>query len=99
MYSFLHMYPGNHLIYPDKYSDPLKPYQGYTAIPVAASRPAQTCILGNGTLPPYMKLGHAYVPYQFLGATFPPGEALHKGTVFPDLYQPYVKQGKRGCKK
>lgn len=96
MYSFQHMYPGNHLIYPDKYSDPLKPGGGYTAIPVAASRSAHTTILGNGTLPPFMKMGHAYVPYQFFADTFRPEEALHKGTIFPDLYQPYVKYRKRG---
>lgn len=35
---------------------------------------------------------HAYVPYQSFTTTFPIGEALMKGTIFPELinvYNPY----------
>jgi len=39
--------------------------------------------------PPRMRLATAYVPWQRYGRTFTPREALMKGTLFPDLYQPY----------
>lgn len=79
-------------MYPDKL---LRDYQLSHPYPIAAKRPAHTCILGNGKLPPYMKMAHAYVPYQFLRETFRPTEALKKGTIFPDLYQPYIKRRDR----
>lgn len=44
---------------------------------------------------PRMKLAHAYVPYQHYTSAFSPMEALHKGTLFPELFSPYVKKG--GC--
>lgn len=44
---------------------------------------------------PNMKLAHAYVPYQQYTAAFNPMEALKKGTLFPELYSPYIKKG--GC--
>lgn len=82
MYPFEHMYP-------------CKPC--YPVVPKPMLREASTKIIGYGTLPPYMKMGHAYVPYQFLANIFSPDAALQKGTIFPDLYQPYVKKHhKRG---
>ncbi len=36
-----------------------------------------------------MQLGRAYVPFQVLGEMFTPEQALMKGTLFPELYQPY----------
>ncbi|MFZ5649469.1 MAG: spore coat associated protein CotJA [Bacillota bacterium] len=39
---------------------------------------------------PGMELARAYVPYQRYGPTYPPREALEKGTLFPDLYRPYL---------
>lgn len=37
------------------------------------------------------QLAHAYVPWQhYTPPFFSPVEALEKGTMFPDLYQPYV---------
>lgn len=50
---------------------------------------------GNGyrnhrELPPYVDLAEAYVPPQpYTGKTFDLEAALHKGTIFPDLYRPY----------
>ncbi|GAW93104.1 spore coat associated protein CotJA [Calderihabitans maritimus] len=40
-------------------------------------------------LPPGIKLAEAYVPWQKYTKTFSPGEALQKGTLFPELYRPY----------
>jgi len=37
-----------------------------------------------------MKLARAYVPYQPYVRLYPLQEALMKGTIFPNLYQPYV---------
>lgn len=41
---------------------------------------------------PDMKLAHAYVPNQVMGQVFSPQEALQKGTLFPELYMPYVPE-------
>lgn len=41
------------------------------------------------------RLATAYVPYQELGRLFPLDEALHKGTIFPELYMPYHEECKR----
>ncbi|HZJ83639.1 MAG TPA: spore coat associated protein CotJA [Clostridia bacterium] len=38
---------------------------------------------------PNMRLARAYVPYQIYLESYPPMEALEKGTMFPELYQPY----------
>ena len=37
---------------------------------------------------PRIPLATAYVPFQTFGETFPPCEALAKGTLFPCLYRP-----------
>lgn len=42
-----------------------------------------------GPVLPGMELARAYVLYQRYGPTYPPREALEKGTLFPDLYRPY----------
>ena len=39
-------------------------------------------------------LARAYVPYQVYQQSFNLCEAMEKGTLFPELYQPYVEQGK-----
>lgn len=44
----------------------------------------------NETMPACMLLAHAYVPWQFYHEAFSPREALHKGTLFPELYGVYV---------
>lgn len=38
---------------------------------------------------PEMKLAQAYVLWQKYNTTLNPAEALSKGTLFPELYQPY----------
>ncbi|MFZ5647135.1 MAG: spore coat associated protein CotJA [Bacillota bacterium] len=43
-----------------------------------------------GPVLPSMELARAYVPYQRYGPTYLPREALEKGTLFPDLYRPYL---------
>lgn len=37
-----------------------------------------------------MMLAHAYVPWQHYTSAFCPPEALMKGTLFPELYGPYI---------
>lgn len=37
-----------------------------------------------------MRLARAYIPFQFYTDAFPLEEALQKGTLFPELYRPYV---------
>lgn len=39
-------------------------------------------------------LARAYVPFQVMGQVYSPREALKKGTLFPELYRPYVKKDK-----
>lgn len=52
-------------------------------------------------MPPMIKqpeLAEAYIPYQQYTTSYPPPEALEKGTMFPELYRPYEKsEGFRGC--
>lgn len=35
------------------------------------------------------RLAHAYVPWQFYCKAYNPHEALHRGTLFPELYGVY----------
>ncbi len=42
-----------------------------------------------------MRLAHAYVPYQYYSNSYPPEEALRKGTLYPELYMPY-RPGRKG---
>ncbi len=37
-----------------------------------------------------MLLAHSYVPWQYYDKAFSPKEALMKGTLFPELYGPYI---------
>lgn len=41
-----------------------------------------------------MRLAHAYVPFQTFTNSYPPEEALRRGTLFPELYMPY-RPGRR----
>lgn len=41
-----------------------------------------------------VRLAQAYVPYQFFCNLFNYQTALEKGTAFPELYKPYMKQWK-----
>ncbi|MGI6588119.1 MAG: spore coat associated protein CotJA [Peptococcia bacterium] len=51
---------------------------------------------------PYFRLAHSYVPWQYYNIVFSPEEALHKGTLFPELCMPQGKygpcEGPRPCK-
>lgn len=42
-----------------------------------------------------MQLARAYVPRQPYTRLFPLPEALMKGTIFPNLFQPYMEQKNR----
>ena len=42
-----------------------------------------------------LKLGFAYVPIQKYTRTWPPAEGLSRGTIFRELYYPYVPVEKR----
>ncbi|SET33235.1 Spore coat associated protein JA (CotJA) [Natronincola peptidivorans] len=46
-------------------------------------------------MPMYVKYAHAYVPYQTYMEAFPLTEAMMKGTLFPELYQPYIEEDRR----
>lgn len=45
-------------------------------------------------------LARACVPFQIMNQVFSPREALKKGTLFPELYQPYIIEEDRegGCR-
>lgn len=43
--------------------------------------------------PPPFRLAHAYVPWQCYNVAYSPAEALCKGTLFPELYQPQGEYG------
>lgn len=45
-------------------------------------------------------LARACVPFQTMNQVFSPREALKKGTLFPELYQPYIVEDNRegGCR-
>ena len=45
-------------------------------------------------MPIHPILARAYVPYQISQKTFSLSEALEKGTLYPELYQPYEKKNK-----
>jgi len=70
------------------------PYGGNNTVP------------GNNTvspfMPPYFRLAHAYVPWQYINSVFPSAEALCKGTLFPELHMPQGQygpcEGPRPCK-
>lgn len=38
--------------------------------------------------PAEMRIAHSYVPWQYYNVVFSPAEALDKGTLFPELFQP-----------
>ena len=48
-------------------------------------------------LPPMgsgFRLARAYVPFQIFEKIYEPQKALMKGTIFPELYDPYPKKKK-----
>ena len=51
-------------------------------------------------MPECVMMAHAYVPYQTYMQAYPLTEALDKGTLFPELYQPYIRKSQSwGCEK
>ncbi len=43
-------------------------------------------------MPDNFQLARAYVPFQIMNKVYTPREALCKGTLFPELYMPYVEE-------
>lgn len=41
------------------------------------------------------ELARAYVPFQTMNQVYNQAEALRKGTLFPELYRPYVPDEKK----
>ena len=49
-------------------------------------------MLVSPSMCPDFKLARAYVPFQVFGKIYEPMKALLKGTIFPELYDPYPKK-------
>lgn len=45
---------------------------------------------------PNMRLARAYIPFQVYTKSFPPREALERGTMFPELYSPWPTRRREG---
>lgn len=41
---------------------------------------------------PGFKLARAYVPFQVMDKIYEPWKGLMRGTIFPELYDPYPKK-------
>lgn len=41
---------------------------------------------------PQFKLARAYIPYQVFEKVYEPMKGLMRGTIFPELYEPYPKK-------
>jgi hypothetical protein len=67
--------------------------QNETRKKIAQCKPPCNCIQQE-TIIRDVRLAEAYVPYQTLCTLFTPIEALKRGTVFPELYSPYVGEDK-----
>jgi hypothetical protein len=64
------------------------PFEGQYPFP---EPPQAVPVLPGHTIRPC--LAHAYVPWQFYTGEYPPNEALNRGTLFPELYQPQGEYG------
>jgi hypothetical protein len=45
-------------------------------------------------MPEGFELARAYVPYQVMCKIYEPMKGLMRGTIFPELYRPYVSEKK-----
>ena len=55
----------------------------------------EECLASEYKIPfmgPEFKLARAYIPYQVLGKVYEPMKALMRGTIFPELYELYLKK-------
>ena len=59
-----------------------------------AQCPAMNNCIPQETIIRDVRLAAAYVPYQKLCTLFSPIEGLKRGTIFPELYSPWEKEGK-----
>ncbi|MGB4042258.1 MAG: spore coat associated protein CotJA [Bacillota bacterium] len=44
-----------------------------------------------------MRLARAYIPFQRYGQVWSPAEGLRRGTIFPELFSPYIPRDKGSC--
>ncbi|MDK2934841.1 MAG: hypothetical protein PWP27_2651, partial [Clostridiales bacterium] len=63
-----------------------KPYTNYSYPPMGLYMPPVP------VMPICPMLARAYVPYQVYQMSYDLKEALDKGTLYPELYQPYVEK-------
>jgi len=63
----------------------------YDSIPDMNHSRRKTCI-PQETVITNVKLASAYVPFQKMCSNLSPIEALKKGTIFPELYSPYISK-------
>lgn len=66
----------------------------YQAMETPYKRPAAAPTTNNESLA-NLPIAMAYVPFQQWKETFPLDGALAKGTIFPELYKPFLGEG--GC--
>lgn len=73
--------------YPPYYHHPQ--YPQYPVMPGYPEHPVMPGYPQYPVLPqPPFRLAHSYTPWQYYNVVFSPAEALDKGTLFPELYQP-----------
>lgn len=51
------------------------------------------CGMNAGSLFDQSVIAMAYVPWQKFEDIWKPGESLHRGTIFPSLYKPFMRGG------
>lgn len=57
--------------------------------------PIDACIPAVPARDDSMELAKAYIPYQQYVNSYPPMEALDRGTMFPELFSPYPAEPHR----
>lgn len=68
---------------------PPPPFDQPPVFPVFPEYPGQPMFPVQPGYPVYsLRLAHSYTPWQYYNVVFSPREALSKGTMFPELYQP-----------
>ena len=78
--------------YQDPYQTAYQPFAGESVPAAAHIKPMNRGFVQP--LPDNPVVAMAYVPYTNMETTYSPEEALQKGTMFPELYKPFL--GERG---
>lgn len=70
------------------------PYQApFAMTPAYPQYPQYPCMPTSPYYHTASRVAHAYVPTQFYNVVYSTNEALHRGTLFPELYQPQGMYG------